>query len=1136
MAQLKNSISYIFKLLDLLANKCAPCSGKHWILTTQEIDLFNKFFVENYKSLFITMIRSNMDVLNCPGPRRKFVITDEDGITVQGKIDKKEWKRLSTSFQRGEQALVTVRKDGIDDFRPELLKQIAAFTLSLLIVMIDSESMNKKDKPLFKVFNLDDLIAPWGKMLRWQLKDFVPYAKYICAYPLARSSFVSKEQELPVLPKGFDSSKYFFEGRLKRAIEARARGSQSGKLCKMKNLRFLWNWNNAKRGCKTVPNDFVESALLKHKESMQENFIPFDLTGKKILFSEDTLEMLRIVREEAHEMVEEIERMNGVEPVKRVAQESGQHYRDFENLNKKEEKIMEETHQRALDCAKILVRAMIPEGDCLCDELIKLYECSRSASYEMKVANGGGRALVRQLTGAGGLGNEHLFQMHEHPRIGTFEVRTDCPSEFRVKELWDIHNHCMQEDTSPGVIHMAEEKIESNRLIDFFEPNFSDPELQAIWEEQSSSFMKPRPLEGELPILQVRREESTPLYDPDFLDLSLAGLGIDIRPSNTRKLRATVATVLEPLKVRVLTKGETVPQYIAKPLQNYMWKALKKLEPFSLIGETISPSHLNNMSEKMYKMKELYEEHVSVSFRDNRLVLNLKDDVILVSGDYSAATDGLNPWLSQKTLQLIVDVLHVPTWYAENALHILGNHQFDYGPDTEQVCQRKGQLMGSVLSFPLLCIMNMIGYMLLFNVDQMKELRPSSLWQFNEPEKALNFCELDHKTCKKIVNKLSVLINGDDILFACKGEQYQKWKKVILPHIGFTLSLGKNLSSRDFCTINSRMFTRTRRETREERYKEKIKMNKKGKTYTIRKQKWEIDLDTLENEDPNKTEFCYDEVGNNVEVFERYFYKKEEIEEKITIMVNDVLEEEIFTGRIGEEIIHSYELTTPMILVERDSFEPLPFLNLSLLQGRGKTSTDLNDHKPLWEHYNQCLDDCENIHMMNFFFFKFNKEQIKDMTSDGKFNLYLPRSLGGCGFKGTPKDITYYQSLLASYLYRRHSHTAEPLCADMGLVSRTKTFGSVHKDPFKGCLGIRVRKFDVPTQNYIVKPKTLSKTAINSGDVEEKLIERRFPIELPKETHLVKNKEKLLQFSDDLKVLILRPGRTGNSSGSMGST
>jgi hypothetical protein len=83
--------------------------------------------------------------------------------------------------------------------------------------------------------------------------------------------------------------------------------------------------------------------------------------------------------------------------------------------------------------------------------------------------------------------------------------------------------------------------------------------------------------------------------------------------------------------------------------------------------------------------------------------------------------------------------------------------------------------MGSTLSFPILCIVNLCAY-----------------W----------------KTLEEYLNReisiydLPVLINGDDILFRCNDAFYDLWMQNIT-EVGFLLSLGKNYVHQTFFTINS---------------------------------------------------------------------------------------------------------------------------------------------------------------------------------------------------------------------------------------------------------------------------------------------------------------------------------------------
>jgi len=92
--------------------------------------------------------------------------------------------------------------------------------------------------------------------------------------------------------------------------------------------------------------------------------------------------------------------------------------------------------------------------------------------------------------------------------------------------------------------------------------------------------------------------------------------------------------------------------------------------------------------------------------------------------------------------------------------------------------QKNGQLMGSPLSFPILCLCNLIMYWL-------------ALEEYLE-------VEVD-------VRDLPVLVNGDDILFRTNHAFYEIWKKYI-SEAGFELSLGKNYVHTEFLSVNSQGF------------------------------------------------------------------------------------------------------------------------------------------------------------------------------------------------------------------------------------------------------------------------------------------------------------------------------------------
>jgi hypothetical protein len=157
-----------------------------------------------------------------------------------------------------------------------------------------------------------------------------------------------------------------------------------------------------------------------------------------------------------------------------------------------------------------------------------------------------------------------------------------------------------------------------------------------------------------------------------------------------------------------------------------------------------------------------------------------------VSGDYSAATDGLAMWASKEVLNaLLLKQKCIPELGLEALWNVLGPHIISYPsvqrpdksyyPSIDTFLQKNGQLMGSVLSFPILCLINLITY-----------------WVCLERFLGQKF-EL---------HQLPVLINGDDILFKASPEFYQLWLDT-LHHVGFSPSLGKNYYHKKYLTVNS---------------------------------------------------------------------------------------------------------------------------------------------------------------------------------------------------------------------------------------------------------------------------------------------------------------------------------------------
>jgi hypothetical protein len=230
---------------------------------------------------------------------------------------------------------------------------------------------------------------------------------------------------------------------------------------------------------------------------------------------------------------------------------------------------------------------------------------------------------------------------------------------------------------------------------------------------------------------------------------------------NGGQCTAKVAHVLEPLKCRLITKGNGAPYAAAMVYQKDMWNKLRKFPQFALIGEPLEEHHLFTLLQQ-----------------EKDAQLNEFDQ--WVSGDYSAATDGLSQQINSLCMSEYLNSIQASDDERKILGAVLGNHRIEY-PDKyeiDSIQQSNGQLMGSPVSFSVLCSINLAAY----------------------------WCALEEFTGRSFsCSQLPVLVNGDDILFRSNSAFYEVWKKWI-GEVGFTLSLGKNYIHKDVFTINSECF------------------------------------------------------------------------------------------------------------------------------------------------------------------------------------------------------------------------------------------------------------------------------------------------------------------------------------------
>jgi hypothetical protein len=233
-----------------------------------------------------------------------------------------------------------------------------------------------------------------------------------------------------------------------------------------------------------------------------------------------------------------------------------------------------------------------------------------------------------------------------------------------------------------------------------------------------------------------------------------------------------VAPILEPLKVRLITKGNDFHQYFARFFQKELWKYLNKFPQFSLTGKPVDTNDIYLMLERE---KRCFEP-IKTPYQPFDL---------FVSGDYSAATDNLKISYTKEAFESVLRKSHLESSDQDRLRSVLYEQTLTYPswyaafqPKLAPRLQTTGQLMGSILSFPILCAVNLCAYWMALEI------------YFNRQFK---------------IYDLPVLVNGDDILFRTNKEFYSLWQDLV-KEVGFTLSPGKNYAHKSFFTINSQGF------------------------------------------------------------------------------------------------------------------------------------------------------------------------------------------------------------------------------------------------------------------------------------------------------------------------------------------
>lgn len=259
------------------------------------------------------------------------------------------------------------------------------------------------------------------------------------------------------------------------------------------------------------------------------------------------------------------------------------------------------------------------------------------------------------------------------------------------------------------------------------------------------------------------------------------------------RLDAQCQAVLEPFKVRTITKGPAVPYYLAKPLQKALHGILKEYPCFRLIGRPLQVTDLMDIAGASEwsagERSTIFDIQLNSGDYGECLGLgstpDLDEPLQWASVDYVSSTDKLWQELSAAYLgRCLARLRPLNPVFTDLMMKVLAPHRVTYPKvgdvQLPPVVQVNGQLMGSPLSFPILCLAN-AGLI-------MKVKREV----------------LGGAVCKRGFWRVlsSMLINGDDALYKATGQDWSNHVAFGL-EIGLSMSPGKAYLHRRYANVNS---------------------------------------------------------------------------------------------------------------------------------------------------------------------------------------------------------------------------------------------------------------------------------------------------------------------------------------------
>jgi len=167
----------------------------------------------------------------------------------------------------------------------------------------------------------------------------------------------------------------------------------------------------------------------------------------------------------------------------------------------------------------------------------------------------------------------------------------------------------------------------------------------------------------------------------------------------------------------------------------------------------------------------------------------------VVSGDLEDATDNLNSQVSEIVIEEACRAFGLDQEDIDDIFSFTTRAKFYNRKGHFLGQQQRGQLMGSIISFPALCIISFIaGTYYTHHGDNIR--RFISLYEINSEYRYI-------QTLRNYIMTINDMgVNGDDIVLTANPDQWMKGVEIV----GGTVSRGKSLVSKELFTINSEIF------------------------------------------------------------------------------------------------------------------------------------------------------------------------------------------------------------------------------------------------------------------------------------------------------------------------------------------